>query len=208
MKNNKILIPVFAFLLLLSSAFIVVDPGYKPGDKAIDFKLKNVDGKLVSLRDENYNDAKGFIIVFTCNHCPFSKAYENRIIELNQKYSTSGYPVIAINSNNAEVSPEDSYDFMIKRAAEKEFKFPYLYDESQAIAKAYGANHTPHVFVLQKVGRDLIVKYMGAIDDNTDNPEEVTKYYVNDAINSLLAGEPVAVPSTKSIGCTIKWKKS
>lgn len=116
--------------------------------------------------------------------------------------------MIAINPNDLDLSPEDSYELMIERAKEKEFNFPYLYDDTQAIARTYGANHTPHVFVLSKQGENFIVKYTGAIDDNTDKPEDVTKRYVNDAINSLLAGKPIAVPSTKSIGCTIKWKKS
>ncbi len=195
-------------VLLISSSFKIGTIGYKPGDKALDFHLKNVDGNMISLHDDNFKDAKGFIIVFTCNHCPFSKAYENRIITLNEKYASVGYPVIAINPNDVEVSPDDSYDLMIERAKEKQFTFPYLYDESQEIAKAYGAAHTPHVFVIQKEGKEMIVKYVGAIDDNTDNPEAATKHYVNDAVSALLAGKPVSIPFTKAIGCTIKWKKS
>src|SRR5690242_15461694 len=115
--------------------------GYKPGDKARDFNLKNIDGKNVTLAD--YKSAKGFIVVFTCNHCPFAKAYEDRIVALDKKYAAKGYPVIAINPNDPNREPEDSYDNMIARAKEKKFTFPYLVDESQDIAKAYGATRTP-----------------------------------------------------------------
>ncbi len=147
--------------------------GYKPGDKARDFKLKNIDGKMVSLAD--YKSAKGFIVVFTCNHCPFAKAYEDRIVALNNKYAAKGYPVIAVNPNDPSREPEDSYENMIARAKEKGFSFPYLTDESQDIAKAYGATRTPHVYVLSKTGNDLTVEYIGAIDDNTDDPSTSQK---------------------------------
>ena len=175
------------------------------GDKATDFKLKNVDEKMVSLAD--YKDAKGFIVVFTCNHCPFSKAYEQRIIELDKKYAALGFPVIAINPNDKSVEPEDAFDNMVVRAKEKKYPFPYLYDETQEIAKAYGATRTPHVFVLQKTTKANIVKYVGAIDDNADEPDAVKSKYVEAAVNALLKGKEVAVSSTKAIGCSIKWKK-
>lgn len=199
-----------SFLLVISgfliSSKIIPPGGYKAGDTARDFKLKNVNGKMVSLSD--YKDAKGFIVVFTCNHCPFSQAYEQRIIDLDKKYAAKGYPVIAINSNDKNAEPEDSYDNMVARAKEKAYPFPYLYDDSQEIATAYGAARTPHVFVLQKSSKGNIVKYIGAIDDNTDNPEVATKHYVEDAVNELLSGKEVSVPTTKAIGCTIKWRKA
>jgi len=178
--------------------------GYKVGDKAMDFKLKNVDGKMVSLSD--YKDAKGFIIVFTCNHCPFAKAYEDRIIALNTKYASLGYPVIAINPNDPEQVDEDSYANMQARAKAKNYVFPYLVDETQAVAQAYGAAHTPHVFVLQKSGGDFVVQYIGAIDDNYNDPSAVKQKYVENAVDNLLAGKPVNPSSTKAIGCSIKWK--
>jgi len=200
---KKLITLLAAFLLLASFA---PEAGYQVGDKAADFKLKNIDGKNVSLAD--YKDAKGFIVVFTCNHCPFAKAYENRIIALDKKYHAKGYPVIAIQPNDASVVPDDSYANMQARAREKGYTFPYLLDESQAIAHAFGATRTPHVFVLQKSGADNVVKYIGAIDDNSDDEKAVKDKYVENAVDALLAGKSVATTSTKAIGCTIKWKKA
>ena len=194
-------------VILFMFSFKLINPGsYVPGDRARDFKLKNVNGKMVSLAD--FKDAKGFIVVFTCNHCPFSQAYEQRLIDLDKKYAAQGYPVIAINPNDKNVAPDDSYENMVSNAKEKGFTFPYLYDESQEIAQAYGAARTPHVFVLQKSAKDNIVKYVGAIDDNADEAGAVTKRYVEDAVNQLLDGKAIAVPSTKAVGCSIKWKKA
>lgn len=178
--------------------------GYTVGDKAMDFKLKNIDGKMVSLAD--YKEAKGFIVVFTCNHCPFAKAYEDRIIALNTKYQPLNYPVIAINPNDPVTVPEDDMATMQQRAKAKNYSFPYLVDETQNIAKTYGATRTPHVFVLQKSGADYIVKYIGAIDDNSDDPSAVKEKYVENAVDALLAGKTVPTNNTKAIGCGIKWK--
>ncbi len=203
-KTFVILSAVIAFSAL--NAFAPPSPGYQAGDKAKDFKLKNVDGKMVSMAD--YKDAKGFIVIFTCNHCPFSVAYENRIIDLHNKYAAKGYPVIAINPNDQNIEPEDSFDGMVKRAKEKNFPFAYLYDQSQFYAKEYGATRTPHVFILSKSGKDLMVEYVGAIDDNVDDPAAVTKKYVETAMDELLTGKKVSTNFTKAIGCTIKWKKS
>jgi peroxiredoxin len=179
--------------------------GYEIGDEATDFKLKNIDGKMVSLND--FKAAKGFIVVFTCNHCPYAKKYQNRIIELDKKYKSQGYPVIAINPNDPAVQPEDSYQKMIERAKEKGFTFPYLMDEGQKIYPQYGATKTPHVFLLQKESGKNIVKYIGAIDNNYENPNDVSEYYVQDAVNSLLKGEPIKMTKTVAIGCTVKAKK-
>ena len=198
----KKLATLFVLFVALAS-FKHGDHGYHIGNEAADFKLKNVDGKMVSLAD--MKDAKGYIVVFTCNHCPFSKKYEDRIIALDKKYKKQGYPVVAINSNDPVVSPEDSYDKMIERAKQKKFSFPYLYDESQTIAKTYGATRTPHVFVLQKNGSVNNVKYIGAIDDNSDDAKAVTAKYVEQAVDALVAGKEVATTTTKAIGCTIKW---
>ncbi len=179
--------------------------GYAVGASAADFKLKNIDGKTVSLSD--YTAAKGFIITFTCNHCPYAKAYEDRIIALNAKYADKGYPVIAINPNDASQYPEDNFEAMQVRAKEKGFTFPYLTDESQETAKKYGALKTPHIYLLQKAGKNLVVKYTGAIDDNWEDASAVKEKYVESAVDALLAGKPVVVTSTKAIGCGIKWKK-
>ncbi len=200
----KKLVALFSVFILLSS--FLPEGKYTVGDKAIDFKLKNIDGKMVSLAD--YTKAKGFIVVFTCNHCPFSKKYEDRIVALDKQFKDKGYPVIAINSNDVTQHEEDSYDNMKVRAKEKGFTFPYLYDESQAIAKAYGASRTPHVFILQKSGADLVVKYIGAIDDNSDDAKDVHEKYVENAVNNLLNGKEADPSMTRAIGCTIKWKTS
>lgn len=192
-----------AFIML--AAFKPSDEGFKVGSKATDFKLKNVDGKMVSLSD--YKDAKGYIVVFTCNHCPFAKKYESRIIALDKKYKKLGYPVIAINPNDPAVEPEDSYENMQKVAKAKKYPFPYLFDETQDVAHAYGATRTPHVYLLQKEGNSNVVKYIGAIDDNSDDASAVKEKYVENAVDALLGGKPIATDFTKAIGCTIKWKK-
>jgi peroxiredoxin len=180
-------------------------PGYKVGDEATDFSLKNIDDKKVSLKD--FPSAKGFIVIFTCNHCPFAKAYENRVIALDKKYALKGYPVIAINPNDPEAQPADSFEEMKKRAKDKGFTFPYLLDEGQKVYPVYGATKTPHAFILQKENEKLTVKYIGAIDNNYENPNDVTEKYVEDAVDALLAGKPIEKTHTVAIGCTIKVKK-
>ncbi len=178
--------------------------GYNVGDKASDFKLKNVDGKYVSLSD--YPDATGFIVIFTCNHCPYAIAYQDRIIELNKEYEVLGYPVVAINSNDPDIAPDDSYENMVVRAKEKGFTFPYLYDETQEVYRKYGAKRTPHVYLLQKNGKDLVVRYIGAIDDNSQDASKVTTPYLANAIEALIAGKAPDPSMTKAIGCSIKDK--
>ncbi|MCE5331277.1 MAG: thioredoxin family protein [Bacteroidales bacterium] len=179
--------------------------GYKPDDIATDFKLKNVDGKTVSLSD--YNKAKGFIVVFTCNHCPYAKAYEDRIIALDKKYASKAYPVIAINPNDPAVEPDDSYAAMQQRAKEKGFTFPYLFDDGQKVYPQYGATKTPHVFVLNKEKGKNVVRYIGAIDNNYADASDVSEKYVEAAVDALLAGKEVKQASTAAIGCSIKFKK-
>ena len=176
--------------------------GYQPGDKATDFKLKSVDGKMYSMAD--YKDAKGFIVVFTCNHCPFAVKYEDRVIELAKKYKSKGYVLLAINPNDPAAAPDDSYELMKVRAKEKGFTFPYLFDEGQKIYPQYGATKTPHVFLLDK---NLIVKYIGAIDDNVEDASAVKVKFLENAIASLEKGQEPEVPLTKAIGCSIKVKK-
>ncbi len=180
--------------------------GYAIGAVVADFSLKNVDGNAVSLA--NYKDKKGVIVVFTCNHCPFAKAYEDRIMALDKKYSSLGMPVVAINANDASEYEEDSFDNMKKRARDKGYSFPYLHDETQAVAKAFGAMRTPHVFMLRNDGGKFTVQYIGTIDDNYQDASGVTKRYVEDAANNILAGKPVVVNQTKAIGCAISWKEA
>lgn len=212
MKNKH----YFLLLMVISTstifsvfAFSGLDAGitklilsYTIGDKAEDFKLKNVDEKMVSLAD--FNEAKGFIVVFTCNSCPVSVANEDRIIALDEKYKEKGYPVIAINPNNPATSSGDSYELMKQRAKEKGFTFPYLFDDGQKIYPKYGASKTPHVYVLQKEGKDLIVKYIGSIDDSARDAKSVKTKYVENAVDALIAGHKIELASTRAIGCSIK----
>ena len=209
MRNSMTSIKIIAAFLVMTVSFSYAFPplpGYKVGDKAKNFELKNIDGKMYSLTGDP--SVKGAIVIFTCNHCPFSQAYEERIIDLHKEFARKGYPVIAINSNDKDVEPQDSYDEMIKRSAEHQYPFPYLYDETQSVAMAFGAGRTPHVFILKKVGADFFIQYIGAIDDNADDPAAVTRHYVNDAVNALLNNRDVPITFTKAIGCTIKWKKT
>lgn len=187
-------------------AFKLAGEGYKVGDTATDFKLKNVNGKTVSLA--NYKAAKGYIVVFTCNHCPYAKAYESRIMDLDKKYAAKGYPVIAISPNDPVAEPADSFEKMQEQATKKGYTFPYLIDETQDITRAYGAKATPHVYVLQKTPAGNVVKYIGAIDDDTENTKADKVKYVEGAVNALLNGKQPEVTATKAIGCSIKWKKS
>lgn len=212
MKTLKIL--TIAAIIIAASAFAVnnvfeggeasnsSENGYDIGHVATDFKLKNIDGKQVSLSD--YSTAKGFIVVFTTNHCPYAKAYENRIVALDKKYNTKGYPVIAINPNNPDKNEQDSFENMQIRAKQKGFTFPYLLDEGQKIYPQYGATKTPHVYILEKENNELIVKYIGAIDDNYQDVNAVEEKFVENAVDELLAGEEVSVKTTKAIGCSIK----
>lgn len=176
--------------------------GYKVGDTAADFSLKNVDGKMVSLKD--FKSAKGFIVVFTCNHCPYAQAYEDRIIALDKKYKSLGYPVVAIQPNDPVKSKDDSFDKMQARAKEKKYGFPYLIDEGQKVFPQFGATKTPHVYVLEKTAKGNVVKYIGAIDDNYEDAAAVKQKYAESAVDALLKGKEVAVKETKAIGCTIK----
>lgn len=197
MKKTTLSI-LFSFLAI---AF-VFGQGYKVGDKATDFKLKNIDGKFVSMSD--YADAKGFIVIFTCNHCPFSVAYEDRIIDIDLKYKELGYPVIAINPNDPALVPADSFDEMKKRSDEKGFTFPYLFDDGQKVFPVYGATRTPHIYLLNKDKDGLKVAYIGAIDNNHQDASAVSEKYLENAVNALIKGDKPAVDFTKAVGCTIK----
>lgn len=177
-----------------------------PGDSAADFSLKNIDGKYISLA--SLGEVKGAVLIFTCNHCPYSKAYEDRINEIHKKYAPKGFPVVAINPNDPKIEPEDSYENMIKRAKEKKYTFYYLQDATQTVAKTYGAQKTPHVFLLQRYdGGGWGVEYTGAIDDNPHNSKDVKERYLETAIRQLQDSVEVNPAITKAIGCGIKWKK-
>lgn len=183
-----------------------VKNGYEVGDVVADFKLKNFDGKMVSLAD--FKQAKGFIVIFDCNTCPVSRAYNSRIIALSKKYAAQGFPVLLINPNSAEVVPDESFDAMKSHAKEHGYDFPYLYDESQEVVKRFNPTNTPHVFILSKTSAELKVAYIGAIDNNARDGSKADKHYVEEAVDELLAGKTVTVTKTRAIGCSIKWKDS
>ena len=202
MKKRLPLLSLCFALLLSGFIFRPAADGYKVGDKAADFKLKNIDGKMVSLATNKA--AKGYIVVFTCNTCPYAKAYESRIMALHQKYAPQGYPVVAINPNDPAVAPGDSYAAM----QTKKYAFPYLVDATQQVARTYGATRTPHLYVLTRKGNDFVVSYIGAIDDNSEDATLVKTKYVENAMTEIMAGKPASTNSTKAIGCTIKWKQA
>ncbi len=187
-----------AGLLIFGSCAVAEQTGVKVGDKAPDWKnLVGVDDKQHSLSD--YAEAKLIVLVFTCNHCPVAKAYEDRLIALQKDYQDKKVQVIALNVNNI---PEDRLDQMKIRAKEKGFNFPYLYDPTQKTGHAYGAKVTPHVFVLDAERK---IAYIGAIDDNGD-PNKVKRHYLREALDALLAGKTPENPTTKAFGCSIKYE--
>lgn len=196
---------IMALTVVMSFTSVFASEGYKIGDIVPDFSLKNIDNSMVSMAQ--FKDAKGFVVIFTCNHCPYSKLYEDRIVAMNNEFAPKGFPIIAINPNDAEAYPDDSFDNMKVRAKEKDFNFPYLRDESQEVAKRFGASRTPHVFLLKKDSGVLKLAYIGAIDDNAQESDNVQVNYVETAINAVLEGKEVNPSNTKAIGCSIKWKK-
>ena len=196
MKRVSVILLVFYFLMT----------GFTGGENTIgDFQLKNIDGKTLSLKD--FPEAKGFIIVFTSNGCPFAKLYPQRMNEMNLKYMPLGVPLIAINSTDTLQFEENSFTEMVKSAKESNFNFSYLTDAEQVVAKNFRAKKTPHAFVIWKENNEWIIKYNGAIDNNAAHPELVQNKYVENAVNELLRGEDVKIKETKSIGCSIIYKK-
>jgi peroxiredoxin len=177
----------------------------KPGEKAPAFKLKSIDGQVISF--ENYPEAKGFVMIFISNTCPYSKAYEQRIIDIDKKFSPLQFPVIAINSNDPDVSPGDSFGKMKERAKLKHYSFPYLCDDNQLVADLYGARSTPQVFIVSKKGDGYKIEYTGAIDNDTQNKNPLKVNYTADALNALLNNNKPAINSTKALGCSISRKK-
>ena len=199
---------IFLFILALFvlAAAAPIKNGYEVGDIVADFTLKNVDQKPVALSD--FKNAKGVIVIFDCNTCPYSKAYNGRIIALNDKYASLGYPVMAINPNDPAQSSGDSFEANVEQAHRKAYRFPYLTDEPQQVTRAFGATNTPHVFILQRVGDEFKVAYIGAIDDNARDQSAVKRKYVEEAVDALLQGKPVPASRTKAIGCSIKLKNA
>jgi peroxiredoxin len=173
----------------------------KIGDQVIPFTLPGVDDKEHALSD--FTEAEVLAVIFSCNHCPYVLAWEDRMIQIQADYADRGVKFVLINSNDVTKYPQDSFPNMKTHAAEKGFNFPYLFDESQAIPTAYGATRTPEVFLFDKSGS---LQYHGAIDDNYDNPNAVKANYLRDALDAVLAGETPPVQQTPPVGCTIKWK--
>ncbi|WP_229254329.1 thioredoxin family protein [Dyadobacter sp. NIV53] len=204
----KKFVPLLTTIVLsvILTGMCLKDDGYKIGDEVQNFSLMNVNGEMVSLTDKQY--VKGYIIAFTSNTCPVSKAYENRIMALNEKFEPRGYPVIAIQANDVRNSPADSYSAMQQKSYSRNYRFPYLYDEDQSVTRAFGATSTPQMFVLHLRNNRYKVAYIGALDNNQASAFAASQRYVENAVNELLAGRPVSLPSARAVGCGIKWKKS
>ncbi|MFW5821175.1 MAG: thioredoxin family protein [Bacteroidota bacterium] len=201
MKTRKI-----AFTVLFALFFI---PGmfgqYEIGDKVDGFKLESTEGEYISLSD--YEDEEGIILVFTCNTCPFAQKYEQRIIDLDKTYAKKGYPVLAINPNCVSKKPGDSMEAMDERSIDKGYSFAYLKDNGQKVAKEFGAERTPEIYLLENRDDGFYLVYTGTIDNNVDDPSKADEHYVKNAIEDLMENKNVALAETKAIGCTIKWSE-
>lgn len=202
MKAFKIIL-VAAVFISLAAFTSKTDNGYSVGDTIVDFRLKNIDDTMMSLSD--FGEVKGYIIIFTCNTCPYSVANEDRIIALDKKYKPLGFPVVAINPNNPEVVAGDSFAKMKERANDKGFTFPYLLDEGQQVYPKFGATKTPHVYIVTQ--NDMQVQYIGAVDNSSRDENAVTEKYAENALDALLAGKEIEKKETRAIGCTIKVKR-
>ncbi len=172
----------------------------KIGDPMPHFSLPATDGLNV---DSNLIHDPFLVVVFTCNHCPYAQAYEDRLVQLGNYFDPEGVQFVLINSNDATSYPEDSFEMMKLRHDEKSYPFPYCYDKSQKIAHALGAVCTPHCFVFD---RDRRLRYKGRIDDNWKKPSEVTGHDLRDAIVALVHGAEPAIQEANAIGCSIKWR--
>lgn len=166
-------------------------------------KMKNVDGKMVAIAD--IKGKAGTLVVFTCNHCPFAKGWEERIVELGNSYSKKGVGVILVNANDPAAHEDDGYAQMQERAKSRGMQVPYVVDETSAVAKAFGASVTPEAFLFDKAGK---LVYHGAVDDNHREADKVQKHYLKDALDAVVAGKAPPVPESKSMGCGIKYRKS
>lgn len=195
---SQLLLLLFSFIMPFTSSTEIGDP-YTVGDKVEDFNLKSVDGNMYSLASAK--GVKGYIVVFTCNHCPYAVMYEDRMNDLNKFAKDNNFALYAINPNDPRKVPEDGFAEMQVRAKEKGFEFPYLMDEGQKVYPKWGATKTPHAYVLDA---DMVIQYIGAIDDSPRDAGSATVNYVEDAAGSILKGEKPAVTKTKAIGCSIK----
>jgi len=179
--------------------------GYQVGDVVTDFNLKNVDNKNVSLA--SFPNAKGYIVIFGCNTCPVSRGYENRMVALQQQFASKGYPVIMINPNDPEAQQGEAFEDMQQHYKKSSLTFPYLEAPGQVVPRRFGALRTPHVFVLQKNKKGIVVSYIGAIDNDPDNDNASRINYVQNAVNALMAGKQPEPSLTKAVGCGVKSKR-
>jgi peroxiredoxin len=209
--KSKIFKSCFALIVigsLIITGFVLQSFRYETksviGNSISDFTLINVNGKNISLKD--YPKAKGFIVVFTCNHCPFAKLYTNRLNDLNTKFKALDVPLLAINSMDSAVYEDESFEKMQQRAKADKFNFPYLHDATQTIGKNFGADHTPHAYVIWKENNQWKIKYSGSIDDNGEEPKKANPFIAN-AVNELLKSKQVSNPITNSVGCKIFYRK-
>jgi peroxiredoxin len=206
MKPSLALVSLAAVLVAAVAPLFAQDSGPKPlalgaAIPMADQKMKNVDGQAIAVAD--VRGAKGTLVVFTCNACPYAKAWEDRIVALGNEYKSKGIGVIAVNANDPGKVAEDGYDQMKTRAREKNFAFPYVVDATSGLARAYGATRTPEAFLFDAQGK---LVYHGTIDDNAQDPEKVSSRYLSDALAAVASGKDVAVKETKAMGCGIKFR--
>ena len=201
---NFLGLAVWLFLSLPGQGQPRVAGGYTLGEEVAPFALKNVDERTVSLAD--YKTQRGVIVVFASNHCPFFKAYEDRILALDRKFGPQGFPVLAIMSGNQALYEDDTFAQMQVRAQAKNYTFPYLQDGARAVARLFGATRTPQVYVLKRSGDRFTVEYIGSVDNSPQDPANVSRPHVDDAVTNLLAGKPVLTPLTKPIGCAVNYQ--
>ena len=188
---------IFLILILLSYR--------SQAQHVTDFTLQNINGKIVSLSD--FKKAKGFVIVFTCNHCPFAQFYPQRLNKLNKKYKALGVPLIAINPMDTLVYADENLEKMKAVAAKNKFNFPYLLDASQKTAKDFNAIRTPEAFLIWKENEKWTIKYKGAIDDNGAEPSKIEHHFLENAIKEQLKGKNITEAETISVGCKINYRK-
>src|SRR5262245_51633704 len=165
-------------------------------------KMKNVDGKMLSIAE--VTGKTGTLVIFTCNHCPFAKDWEQRIVELGNSYSGKGVGVMLVNANDPATHTEDGFEEMQARAKSRGMKIAYVVDDTSGVARAFGASVTPEAFLFDKAGK---LAYHGTIDDNRKQADQVKARYLEDALDAVVAGKPPAVPETKGLGCGIKFRK-
>jgi len=190
----KYTLTLFVFFIFSAGAYAQL----KSGSPAPDFSLANVDGSIVSLAD--YKDQKAIILVFTSNSCPFSLAYESRLLLIHKRYANQGFQIIAVNSNDEGISPDDTAEKM----AEKNFPFPYLKDRSHTVCKAYEASRNPQIFLLENRNGEFYVAYSGSIDDNVLDPKDVGQRYLELALMNVYTGRKAEPDLTRPVGCKIK----